>query len=103
VEASPRLNRVLIATRDAEVAISWKSRAALLHAAARLPTGSGIRAAFEAVGASRPVELTTAQKAGLLAAIKELASRSPREYECSPDLLGLRYALVTDLRTSHQP
>jgi hypothetical protein len=85
--------RVALSTGDAAV-IPWSSRRELLdrlYGPDRLPE---IREAFLAVGTSRPVELTDAQKAELVAVINGWASVEDE----LPDGIGqLRNALRDDL------
>ena len=52
-----RLNRVLVDVRGAVVVIPWDSRDRLLDELRRRDDGEDVIRAFEAVGASRPVEL----------------------------------------------
>lgn len=60
-----RLDRVVVETFRGPIELPWASRAALLTELRRLDSTAGIVAAFEAVGATRPVELTVEQRAEL--------------------------------------
>jgi hypothetical protein len=65
-----RLDRVAISTRSGTVELPWSSRDLLLHEIRNLDGAERIRTAFDAVGASRPVPLSSADKALLLEAIE---------------------------------
>jgi hypothetical protein len=52
-----RLNRVLVDVEGDVVALPWDSRDQLLQELRRRDDGEDVIRAFEAVGASRPVEL----------------------------------------------
>jgi hypothetical protein len=52
-----RLNRVLVAIPDGVVPVPWDSRDRLLDELRRRDDGEDVIRAFEAVGATRPVEL----------------------------------------------
>jgi hypothetical protein len=60
-----RPNRVEVALNRGTAKLRPPSRDALLERLAHVEGGTSIRAAFEAVGASRPVKLTREQKAKL--------------------------------------
>lgn len=93
-----RLDRIAIALDRIDVVLSWTARTALLDALATLESGRGIRNAFEAVGATRPVTLTLPQKAELLLAIDQWSARSLGGLSALPDgILDLRGALHNDL------
>jgi hypothetical protein len=68
-----RLDRVAISTRSGTVELPWSSRDLLLHEIRNLDGAERIRTAFDAVGASRPVPLSSADKALLLEAIEAWA------------------------------
>ena len=66
-----RLDRVAIATSRDVIELSWASRDSLLHEIRNLgENAKPIRTAFEAVGASRPVELGQAEQTTLFGAIE---------------------------------
>ncbi len=91
-----RLDRITVALDRLDVVLSWKARTALLD---RLETGQGVRSAFEAVGATRPVTLTLPQKAELLLAIEQWAKQTPGGFIALPDgIFDLREGLHNDLR-----
>jgi hypothetical protein len=60
-----RLDNVTIKLNRGTATLPWPSRDALLEKLTHVEHGTSIRDAFEAVGASRPVELTLEQKAKL--------------------------------------
>jgi hypothetical protein len=60
-----RVDNVTIKLNNRTVTLPWPSRDALLEKLTHVEHGTSIRDAFEAVGASRPVELTREQKAKL--------------------------------------
>ena len=66
-----RLDRVAIATSRDVIEVSWASRDSLLHEIRNLGANAKpIRTAFEAVGASRPVELSHIEQTPLFSAIE---------------------------------
>jgi hypothetical protein len=69
--STSRLGRVLVAVSQDEVAIPWDSRQELLERLRAEGDTEPIIAAFEAVGTTSPVKLTTEQKRRLLTACKE--------------------------------
>jgi hypothetical protein len=92
-----RLDRVAIATSRDVVELSWASRDSLLHEIRNLgENAKPIRAAFEAVGASRPVELSDAEQTTLFSAI-ELWADSVTVEALPPDVWRLRCALADQL------
>ena len=91
-----RLNRVQVATRTAgTVTISWAARQELLERAHQWTEGAEIQRRFEAVGATRPVELHAPQKESVLRLIERWVSEvGPRN---APDgIVRLRDALLED-------
>jgi hypothetical protein len=60
-----RLDRVIVATSRGQVEIPWGSRDMLLERLDRVPSAASVAAAFEAVGASRPVHLSAEQEVAL--------------------------------------
>jgi hypothetical protein len=66
-----RLDRAAIATSRDVIELSWTSRDSLLHEIRNLgENAKPIRTAFEAVGASRPVELSRADQTTLFGVIE---------------------------------
>jgi len=95
VTAMPdRLDTITVALSRGDVTISWDARQALLARLQHVNDSSSLRAMFEAVGATRPVELNPAQRATLLGLLDEWTL----EDDALPtDLIGLRDALSEDL------
>ena len=72
VTAMPdRLDTITVALSRGDVTISWDARQALLARLQHVNESSSLRAMFEAVGATRPVELNPAQRATLLGLLDE--------------------------------
>lgn len=89
-----RLDRVAIATSRDVIELSWASRDSLLHEIRNLgENATPIRAAFEAVGASRPVELSRAEQTTLFSAI-EIWADSVTVEALPPGIWRLRCALA---------
>ena len=92
-----RLDRVAIATSREVIELSWRSRDSLLHEIRNLgEDAKPIRTAFEAVGASRPVELSRADQTVLFSAI-ELWAESVTVEALPPGIWPLRCALADEL------
>lgn len=90
-----RLDRVTIATSRGDIAIPWASRDALLQEIAHLDSKT-IKAAFDADGASRPVELSREDKTSLLNCLNHWYARVG--YSRLPaGLWDLRNGLANDL------
>jgi hypothetical protein len=95
-----RLDRVEVRlTGRRSSVLTWAERDALLEQLGRLAGADRIAKAFQAVGATRPVELTQDQKLGLFGAIKlwEAAHTSGRAPQVPYGVLLLRDALARDL------
>ncbi len=60
-----RLDRVTVNVPDGDVTISWATREVLMGLLTEDENAAGIRARFEAVGASRPVDLTRDERLAL--------------------------------------
>lgn len=89
-----RLDRVAIATSREVIELSWASRDSLLHEIRNLgESAKPIRTAFEAVGASRPVELSRNDQTKLFTAIEQWAD-SVTVAALPPGIWRLRCALV---------
>ena len=65
-----RLNRVLVAGTQGDVAIPWDSRVTLLERLRAEGDADDIIRAFEAVGTTSPVKLSPEQKRRLLSTVK---------------------------------
>lgn len=92
-----RLNRVTIATRYGPAEISWQAREQLLNEIRHLDSGRDVVAAFENVGATRPVELDSAGKQTLVDAIHVLWHNAGGLSNVDPGLTELRHKLVDEL------
>jgi hypothetical protein len=91
-----RLDRVEIRLNRRVVRISWASRTELLAQLRQLESARSIVQAFEAVGASRPVELDREQKATVYAVLDVWLQNVPVD-EFPEDVMDLRYVLNCDL------
>ena len=77
--------------------LTWDDRQALMARLQHVHSSSSLRATFEAVGATRPVELNPAQRATLLGLLEEW-SLGRDGYDAMPTgLFELRDALSEDL------
>ena len=77
--------------------LPWESRQELLQRIAEDDSMRSIREAFDAVGTSRPVTLTSEQK-GQVVRLDEWSTKVPRGWEDLPEgLYDLRCALLHDL------
>jgi hypothetical protein len=85
-----RLDRVTVALGDREVIVSWNTREALM-AQMQDFDATELREAFDAVGATRPVELGPSQRDALL----QLLEAWSRDEDPMPkELVELRDALI---------
>ena len=91
-----RLDHVTIALTGGDVSVTWDTRQALLARLQSVRETVSLRASFDAVGASRPVELNDGQRTALLAALEEW-SRDGTYDPMPEELLTLRAALGDDL------
>jgi hypothetical protein len=96
-----RLDRVTIAFGRGDVILSWDTRQALMARLQHVKSTARIRASFEAVGATRAVGLSMAQRTFLLRMLEDW-SLGRDGYEAMPaDLFELRNALIDDLQGVH--
>lgn len=80
------------------IVLPWSSREALLDEITHLESGRSIRGVFGAVGATRPVELTLAQKGDLLDMIDHWAGQTVGGYEALPEgIYDVRNAFSDDV------
>jgi hypothetical protein len=91
-----RLDRVQITTSGGAVVIPWATRDQILERLRQRRDALPIIRAFEAVGATRPVELDTNGKALLIEALGSWIDRLG-EGEAPAGLAELRVALLDDL------
>jgi hypothetical protein len=89
-----RPSRVRIATAGGAIEISWGARSTLLDRLRGIDRATSIRAAFLAVGASKPVELDERQRRLLVEVIDDWATRAPR---LPAGIWDLRNAFLADL------
>jgi len=98
VEAPERLNQVTVTTTRGDVVIPWSSRQALLGELERFSFTYPIRAAFQAVDASRPVQLTPHEKHDLAGLIHRWCRQTPGGFDgLPPGMRELWNALKDDL------
>jgi hypothetical protein len=90
-----RLDKITIALEQGDVSLTWATREALLARLQHIQESSSLRAMFDAVGVTRPVELNPAQRATLLGLLDEW-SRDDQE-TLPTELDDLRDALRDDL------
>ena len=92
-----RLDYALISTSHGVVVLPWDSRRELLDQLRKYgETAFSVIKAFDAVGATRPVRLTSPEKGVILGAVFEWSRTVP--YDQLPESLWeLRDALIVDL------
>ena len=89
-----RIDLITVKLTRGDITINWDTRQKLLARLQQVSESSSLRAMFEAVGATRPVELNPAQRAALLGLLDEWTL----EDEVLPaDLIQIRDALTEDL------
>lgn len=66
-----RIDTITVALDGGDIALRWDTRQTLMARLQHVSESSSLRAMFEAVGASRPVELNPAQRATLLGVLEE--------------------------------
>jgi hypothetical protein len=95
--------QVRVALSRGDVVIPWESRQDLLKQIRHLESEKPIVAAFEAVGVSQPVVLTTDQKALLIESIEHWGTQVRFGLSGLPEgMFELRNALHDDLHDSLQ-
>ncbi len=98
-----RLDRVTIRVGRDLIEIPWSSRDALLDEIRHLDSAKPVVAAFEAVGASRPVALEQDGMALLVQTIHVMSSNAGGMHRVPEGLADLRHALVDELdRQAHR-
>jgi hypothetical protein len=99
VEGTKRIDTVTVALSSGSVALPWESRQALLEYLRRFEDARPIVWAFEDVGTSRPLELTTDEKRTLLRLVEAWADDElGGSYENFPEgVFELRNVLHDDL------
>lgn len=71
VTVPERPDTITVALSHGDIALSWETRQALMARLQHVSESSSLRAMFEAVGATRPVELNPAQRATLLGILEQ--------------------------------
>ena len=89
-----RVDHITVALSRGDVTLTWDARQALIARLQHVQDASSLRAMFEAVGATRPVELNPAQRATLLGLLEEWTLEGAA---LPTDLIELRDALTEDL------
>jgi hypothetical protein len=98
-----RLDKVTVSLHSRDVELEWSTREALLAEMKHYASTHGIRDAFEAVGATRPVTLTVEQKIDLVQVIERWANETTGAYGSLPvSIFRLRNALHDDLHHAEQ-
>ena len=92
-----RLDTVTVALSRGDVTIGWETRQALMARLQHVQSASNLRATFEAVGATRAVELNPAQRATLLGLLDEWSLDRDADRAMPEGLIELRDALSDDL------
>jgi hypothetical protein len=99
-----RLDRPVTIARDGgEPVIPWSDRQALTRRLQHVKAHNRIRSAFDAVGATRRVELTNVQRSKLLYVLDEWSLGLDRYDEPMPEVFDtLRFVLRLDLHDAEQ-
>jgi hypothetical protein len=92
-----RLDRVVVTTSRGSVKLPWASRDAILHEIRHLDSARQVVHAFEAVGASRPVEIDRADERLLLATIDLMMRNAGGPDKLPEGVFALRNALLDEL------
>jgi hypothetical protein len=95
-----RLDRVTVALNSGNVVLTWASRQALMRRLQHVQETARIRVAFEAAGASRPIQLTGGQRTALLLTLEGWSLDLDGHERIPKDLLELRDALISDLHNA---
>jgi hypothetical protein len=90
-----RLDTITVALDRGDVTLTWETRQQLLDRLQHVHDSSNLRATFEAVGATRPVELNPAQRATLLGLLDEWTLHNANDMPA--ELNALQDALTEDL------
>ena len=95
-----RLDRVQVATGQGSVEISWASGAAIVRELHQNELAGAALRAFEAAGASRPVQLERSTWAAVIDAINVLAERAGGVRHLEPGVAKLQRTLTTELHAA---
>lgn len=91
------LDRVRVATRHGSVEISWAGSQAIVHVLHQNELSRTALRAFEAVGASQPVQLDRMGIANVIDAINVLAEKAGGVRHLEPGLAKLQRELTKEL------
>ena len=93
-----RLDHVTVATSRGDISIPWTSRNELLNEIRPRTNGVPVTRAFEAVGATRPVELENAGKLLVIQTIDLMIADAGGAEHLPEGLVTLQNSLIGDLR-----
>ena len=96
------LNRITVALSGREVFLRWDTRQALMARMRYVGGTDRLLDAFDAVGASRPVDLGPGHRDALLQVLEYWASGLDDYGAIPPELLELRDALIDDFDGTEQ-
>ena len=99
-----RLDRVTVALNCGSAVLTWNERDSicwLLRKRRGVGEAAGIRASFDAIGASRPVELNQGQRIELLIVLEEFMHDRDVE-SIAPGLYELRNALWDEVHDAEK-
>jgi hypothetical protein len=91
-----RLDHVTVAIDSGDITLTWDTRQALMRRLLQIQETARLRATFDAVDATRPVELNHGQRNALLSALENW-SRDGSCERMPEELTLLRAALADDL------
>ena len=91
------LDQITVALRRGDITLAWDTRQTLIDRLQHVHDSSSLRATFDAVGATRPVELNPAQRATLLGLLEEWTLGRDADEAMPAELIELRDALRSDL------
>ena len=91
-----RLDKVTIALSRGDIVIDWDTRQALMARLLHVGTRARIRDTFQAVGATRPVELRPGQRAALLQVLDDWLADNTGYAPMPEELFTLRDALADE-------
>ena len=96
------IGRVTVALSGREVFLGWEAREALMARMRHVGGTDPLLDAFDAVGASRPVDVGPGQRDALLQVLEHWASGRDDCAAIPPELLELRDALIDDFDGTEQ-
>ena len=89
------LHTITVVLSAGDVTISWDTRQALIARLQHIRDSSSLRSMFEAVGATRPVELNAAQRATLLGLLDNgRSTTNPKRCRPNSTTSGARSATI---------